>query len=117
MSKAYRNSTCPIQAIQSSYPLQPYCAIKLTLARRNSPAPIKAGTTAHKQNLTPENCSKVPIGPSNLSTYLQCDQAFERTALGLRSNRDQDTLAQFLEEMGETLGGYDSQGGEIAEMG
>jgi hypothetical protein len=64
-----------------------------------------------------ENCSKVPPGPSNLSTYLQCDQSFERTALGLRSNRNQGTLAQFLKEMGEIVDGNDSQGGKIAALG
>jgi hypothetical protein len=97
-NKAYRNSSCPIQAIQSSYPSQPYCAINLNPARRNSPASIRTDTTTQTQNLTTENRSKIRPGPSNISTYLQCDEAFERRALGQPSNRNQDTVAQCLEE-------------------
>lgn len=55
-------------------------------------------TTTHKQNLTTENCSKIRSGPSIISTYLQCDEAFERRALGKPSNRDQETVAQYLRE-------------------
>src|SRR5450432_1066741 len=98
MSKTHRNSLCRIQAIQSSYPSQSYCAINLTPARRNSPATIKTEMTTQTQNLTTENCSKIRPGPSNLSTYRQCDEAFERRALGQPSNRNQDTVAQYLEE-------------------
>jgi hypothetical protein len=96
-NKAYRNSSCPIQAIQSSYLSQLYCAINLTPTHRNSPASIKEDTI-HRQNLTTENCSKIPPGPSNISIYLQCDEAFERRALGQPSNNNQDTIAQYLEE-------------------
>jgi hypothetical protein len=97
-NKAYRNSSCPIQAIQSSYPSQPYCAINLPPARRNSPASIRTDTTTHTQSLTTENCFKIRPGPSNISTYLRRDEAFERRALGQPSNRNQDTVAQYLEE-------------------
>jgi hypothetical protein len=100
-NKAYRNSSCPIQAIQSSYPSQPYCAINLTPARRNSPASIRADTKTHTQYLTTENYSKILPGPSNTSTYLQCDEAFERRAIGQPSNRKQDNVAQYLEEWGK----------------
>lgn len=55
-------------------------------------------TTTHTQYLTIENYSKIPPGPSNISTYLQCDEGFERRALGQPSNRNQDTVAQYLEE-------------------
>jgi hypothetical protein len=100
-NKANRNSSCQIQAIQSSYPSQLYCALNLTPARRNSPASIKPNKTIHTQNLTKENCSKISAGPSNISTYLQCDEAFERRALGQPSNSNQDTVAQYLKEWEE----------------
>jgi hypothetical protein len=59
---------------------------------------MRTDTTTDTQNLTTENCSKIRPGPSNFSTYLQCDEAFERRALGQPSNRNQNTVAQYLEE-------------------
>jgi hypothetical protein len=50
------------------------------------------------QNPTPENRSQVPEGPSNLWTYLQRDESFERTALGETSARHPDAVARDLEE-------------------
>jgi hypothetical protein len=54
--------------------------------------------TTQTQNVTHQNCSKIPPRLSNLITYLQRDEAFERRLIGQPAPPDRDAVAQDLDK-------------------
>jgi hypothetical protein len=55
-------------------------------------------TTAQSQDHTQENCSQIPEGPSNLTSYLQRDEYFERRSIGEPAPQDANATAQNLND-------------------
>jgi hypothetical protein len=54
-------------------------------------------TATQSQGLTRENCSQIPPGPSNLTTYLERDEAHERRSIGQPATPDPGAVAQDLD--------------------